>query len=134
MHMIRLSHSDSHPVGTSVAEAVANRLETGTTLAYGHRDYCGTGLRFVDGEYIYGEVSDGMLPSTKELQEWAQVPTAMERIVFSNRTEFVAWLAAQTDASLNGSGLRDPCLVGNQRLSKRRLLAFAHGAPVPHTA
>lgn len=128
------SHSDSHPVGTSVAEAVANRLGTGATLAYGHRDYCGAGLRFVDGEYIYGEVSDGMLPSTKELQEWAQVPKAMERMVFSNRAEFVAWLAAQTDASLNGSGLRDPCLVGNQRLSKRRLLAFAHGAPVPHTA
>jgi len=132
--MNRPSHSDSNPVGTSVAEAVAKRLETGTTLAYGHRDYCGAGLRFVDGEYIYGEVSDGMLPSTKELQEWVQVPAAMERIVFSSRTEFVAWLAAQTDASLNDSELRDPCLVGNQRLSKRRLLAFAHGAPVPHTA
>jgi hypothetical protein len=93
------SHSDSTPVGTTVAEAVASRLESGVTLAYGHRDYCGVGLRFVDGEYIYGEVSDGVLPSTKELQEWTAVAPTMERYVFSNRADFVVWLAEQTDAS-----------------------------------
>lgn len=59
------SHTDSAPVGMAIAEAVTNRLESGVALAYGHRDYCGAGLRFVDGEFIFGEVSDGLLPSTK---------------------------------------------------------------------
>jgi hypothetical protein len=57
----------------------------------------------------------------------------MERYVFSNRADFVVWLAEQTDASLSGSDLPNTWLVGNQRLSKRRLMAFAHGVPVPHT-
>lgn len=45
-----------------MTEAVAKRLETGAILADGHRDHCGARLRLVDGEYIHGEVSEGMLP------------------------------------------------------------------------
>jgi hypothetical protein len=58
----------------------------------------------------------------------------MERHVFSTRVSFVDWLAMQTDASLSGSDLPNPWLAGNQRLTKRRLIEFAHGAPVAHTA
>ncbi|TCS32441.1 hypothetical protein EDC30_1235 [Paucimonas lemoignei] len=122
----------TEPYGRELAEAVANRLERGDILAYGHRDYCGIGLRYADGEYIYGEVSDGELPSRAQLSKWTDVPAQMERRVFSSRNLFVSWLADQSDESLHGRELQDKWLVGNQRLSKRRLDSFAKGHRVPH--
>lgn len=120
------------PYGKELAEAVANRLERGDVLAYGHRDYCGVGLRYADGEYIYGEVSDGELPSSAELSIWTAVPAQMERRIFSSRNLFVSWLADQSDESLHGRELQDEWLVGNQRLSRRRLDSFAKSYPVAH--
>lgn len=100
-------------------------------LAYSHRDYCGVGLRYADGEYIYGELSDGELPSTRELESWLSVPESMERRIFESRDVFVAWLSEQTDQSLYGEDLQPQWLVGNQRLTVGRLVAFANGRPVP---
>ena len=128
-----LELSSAGPVGAQVAEAVAKRLERGDMLAYSHRDYCGVGLRYADGEYIYGDVSDGQLPSTQELQRWLAVPVRMERRTFENRDVFVAWLSEQTDHSLYGEDLQPEWLVGNQRLTIGRLVAFANGRPVPAT-
>lgn len=120
--------------GRELAEAVASRLERGDSLAYGHRDYCGTGLRFADGEFICGEVSDGELLTSKELKTWSDIPNKFEHITFSQRHEFIEWLAAQSDVSLHGADLRAPQLVGNQRLTLQRLESFAAGHQVPHVA
>jgi hypothetical protein len=120
--------------GLALANAVADRLEKGDVLAYGHRDYCGVGLRFADGEFIYGEVSDGELPTSKELKGWSDIPNKFERLTFSTRHDFIAWLADQSDISLHGANLRAPQLVGNQRLTLKRLESFAAGHPVPRVA
>ena len=120
--------------GLALASAVADRLYNGDVLAYGHRDYCGMGLRFADGEFIYGEVSDGELPTSEELKIWSDIPHKFERLTFSSKSDFVAWLAAQSDTSLHGTDLRGPQLVGNQRITLKRLESFAAGHPVPHVA
>ncbi|MBP5987254.1 MAG: hypothetical protein KA538_08725 [Azonexus sp.] len=122
----------AHEVGRQVAEAVAERLERGDTLAYSHRDYCGVGLRYVDGEYICGEVADGELPSSQQLRTWRQDERSREWKAFTSRREFIEWLSQQTDDSLNGNDLSDTWLIGNQRLTLVRLLAFAKGQPVPY--
>lgn len=125
--------SSSAPVGVNVAKAVANSLEQGAVLAYTHRDYCGVGLRYADGEYIYGEVTDGDLPSTKQLQSWPSIPQQMERQTFGSRDAFVSWLSEQSDQSLSGERLHPEWLVGNQRLTLSRLIAFVNDNSVPFT-
>lgn len=117
--------------GKELAMAVADRMQRGDTLSYSHRDYCGTGLRFSDENFIYGEVVDGELPSEAELLSWTTRPSEIERLVFSSRTSFVDWLASQSDATLVGTGLQPAWLVGNQRITGRRLRSFASGSPVP---
>lgn len=121
----------SEPYGAPLASAVADRLERGDVLSYGHRDYCGMGIRFADGRYIYGEVADGELPSELELSKWTDVPTNWERLVFHSRSEFVGWLARQSNDTLSGKELRDQWLIGNQRITRQRLESFARGEQIP---
>lgn len=118
----------STPYGVELASLVADRLEGGDTLTYGHRDYCGMGLRFAGAEYIYDCVVDGQLPSTTELREWKD-SSSPERRVFSTRTAFVEWLAPLTDNDLSGEGLESEFLRGNQRITRRRLTSFTRGEP-----
>jgi hypothetical protein len=119
------------PYGPQLASLVADRLERGDVLSYRHRDYCGLGLRFAEGDYIYGEVSDGLLPSTPDLRSWSAIPPKMERLVFASRKEFVEWLARQSDDALSGRELQPEWLIGNQRISRHRLASFAQGDKVP---
>jgi hypothetical protein len=110
-------------IGISLATQVANRLEAGAMLAELHRDYCGTGLRFVDGEYIYGQVYDGLLPSSSEIHP-RQEADDVERKTFRKRTEFIAWLAGQTDESLSGKKLPLSWQHNAGRLTIERLQRF----------
>lgn len=43
---------------------------------------------------------------------------------FEEEEDFVAWLAAQSDASLSGAELSDVFKRFNQRISRRQLLAY----------
>jgi len=117
-------------VGRDLAEAVATKLERGFVLAYNHRDYCGMGLRFADGEYIYSVVDDGELCTTAQLKEQRQNIAEMERLAFSSRRSFVSWLSTQSDESLYGRDLV-PFVAGNQRLSIKRLESFVMEDVVP---
>ena len=118
--------------GPELAAAVADRLERGDMLAYAHRDYCGMGLRYADGGYHYGEVWDGSLPTAAELRQWGFVSAQPPLQSFSSRQEFVGWLSAQSDESLHGRELDSAWMIGNQRLDRQRLQAFAEGAlPLP---
>lgn len=119
------------PYGPALAEAVADRLERGDVLSYAHRDYCGMGLRFADGNYIYGEVVDGELPSDAELSTWTMKPSNIERMVFSSRVSFIEWLSKQSDEALSGRTLQPEWLIQNQRITGRRLRSFARGNAVP---
>ncbi len=112
-------------VGVELATKVAQLLEAGKMLAYGHRDYCGMGLRYAEGSFIYGEVDDGFLLVESEVKHLQAVDS--ERRLFASRAAFVEWLASQSDESLSGSHLQDAWLRNNQRITIDRLESFVGG-------
>lgn len=101
--------ADATPYGKDLATRVAVALERGATIANGHRDYGGMGLFLIGGEYLYAEVYDGL-------------PAGDPPARFTTRPDFVAWLAAQSDASLRGDP-SDPFMFDNQRITRARLVA-----------
>lgn len=113
-------------VGVSLAMQVARKLENGAILAHAHRDYCGIGLRYVDGTYVCGEVFDGALPSPTEVKAW-QESAKVEWMAFESRPAFVAWLSRQSDDSLSGQHLPQAFAHDNQRLTIERLKKFVSG-------
>ena len=106
--------SPAETVGIELAGIVADRLEAGMVLKFGHRDYCGIGLRYAEGEYICGEVNDGHLPSRSELEGYWQEGGGIERMTWSSKSYFVAWLFSQSDESMSGSELINKWLRNNQ--------------------
>ncbi|HAH11067.1 MAG TPA: hypothetical protein DCL54_06790 [Alphaproteobacteria bacterium] len=102
------------PYGPALAEQVADALARGVQILHTHRDYCGMGLRRLDdGRFCYAQVFDGILDPAYD-------PAAM---MFETRGAFVAWLAQQSDASLDGRDHPDAFFRGNQRLTRARLEA-----------
>jgi hypothetical protein len=108
----------TNPYGLELAEAVAARLDQGPDLHYFHRDYCGYGLGKLEGEYVYDEVYDGYILEAKD--------NSANRVAFTERAEFVSWLANQSDESLSG---RNPLngAYNNQCIDYWRLKAFIEG-------
>lgn len=108
-HFSDTPEPDNSPFGDRLANLVADQLQTGAILAYGHRDYCGMGLKVnEDQKFIYGEVYDGDFDPPR---------------IFETRDLFVAWLSAQSNASM--SRLNDDVFFqGNQVITKKRLLDF----------
>jgi hypothetical protein len=114
---------DNTPFGENLAKAVALRLHGGHRLHYDHRDFCGMGFACFHVAFYYVYVLDGLIefPSTS-----ASLLVRDERR-FATVAEFVDWLAAQSDASLNGDGLQDSGYCGNQRVTRERLERFIAG-------
>jgi hypothetical protein len=100
--------------GTDLAARIADYLQAGGAIAEVHREYCGTGLCFQQGRFLYDEVEDAMFRS---LRSPAHRPLAS----FADRQSFVAWLADQSDDSLSGRERGDPAYTDNQRITRRRL-------------
>lgn len=111
-------------VGSHLARLVAARLESGGKLFYSHPEYCGMGLQYADGAFIYSEVYDGKMraPVTGEAERSSG--GAAEYRIFRCREEFISWLTPQTDESLMGQDLRNIWLRANQRLTIERLRKF----------
>lgn len=107
-HYIDLSEENTAAFGDRIANLVADKLESGEILGYGHRDYCGMGLKADNHQFFYGEIYDGYFDDPR---------------IFENRDLFVTWLAAQSTASL--ARLDDEeFYVGNQVITRKRLLEF----------
>jgi hypothetical protein len=107
----------AEPYGAGLANKVADLLERGQSIVYGHADYCGTGLRYLAGRFVYDEVWNGELACLRQ-----QPPTFDKALkVFGDRAAFVAWLAQQCDQSLSGRDRQDPYFWNNQRLTRTRL-------------
>lgn len=104
-------------VGKEMAEKVAKRLRMKCDLAYDHRDYCGTGLTWYNGSYIYGRVWDGLVSDPIKK--------------FEQEHEFIEWLAGQTNQSLDGHDEKDAFYKNNQRLTLTRLFEFVNSKPTP---
>ena len=119
------SPDPSEPFGLELANAVANRLETGVRLAFTHPEYCGTGLGHDEhGLFIHAEVYDGEFPSAMQVLRMEERGESFEYQTFANRTDFVNWLAAQSDASLSGHHLPHEWRHDNQRITRQRLTQF----------
>ena len=109
-------------IGESLAQRVADRLVSSKGRAWlvnVHRDYCGHGLHFADGEIRLLEVSDGWVFDAPIVKSWPK------------KEEFVAWLSRQSDYSLAGADPKESELftddrfaLNNQRLTRRRLRDF----------
>jgi hypothetical protein len=104
-------------VGKELAERVAKRMMLKCDLMYDHRDYCGTGLTWTNGSFLYGKVYEG----------YQMHPIKS----FNNEQEFVGWLEEQSDKSLDGSDEGDPMFKNNQRITIARLYGFVSSKPTP---
>ena len=98
------------PYGRELAEKVANTLQHSYSVGYGHRDYCGTGLEYREGTFLYGELWDGYM--TEPISQW------------SSKENFIEWLARQSDASLGRLDATEPFYWGNQTITRERLIAL----------
>lgn len=111
--------SQPAPYGADLAARVAAVLENGHALCYGHRDYCGMGLVFVDGHFCYGEVWDGQMEDFDKLAKGGE-----NARLFSGKDAFVDWLSRQTDESLSRGRDTHDFYRHNQTLDRERLVAF----------
>jgi hypothetical protein len=107
----------AEPYGVGLANKVADLLERGQPVVYGHADYCGTGLRHVEGRYLYDEVWEGELACLRSKPPSYDKALAM----FTDRASFVSWLSQQCDQSLSGRDRTDPYYWNNQRITRTRL-------------
>ncbi|WP_428312334.1 hypothetical protein [Hydrocarboniphaga sp.] len=117
-------------VGIELAQEVAAILEGGLIITFWHKEYCGVGLRFHEGIYIYDESMDSTIGTDQELVSWGWKPSVQRR-TFSTRQLFVSWLARQSNESLSGAELEN-WLKNNQRLTVERLkkaVKFARNNP-----
>ncbi|WP_343642319.1 hypothetical protein [Chryseobacterium sp.] len=100
--------SDTEPFGYEIASLVADRLQTGEILGYGHRDYCGMGMKADENQrFLYGEIYDSIDFSNPR--------------IFKTKDLFVPWLAAQSTAS-PACLEDDEFFQENQIISRKRLL------------
>jgi hypothetical protein len=107
----------TEPYGPGLANKVADLLERGQSILYVHKEYCGTGMRFLDGKFVYDDVVDGELSCMR-----TKPPTIGRALaVFPDRASFVTWLAGQCDQSLSGRDREDPWYWNNQRITRTRL-------------
>lgn len=108
-HFSGESEPDTTAFGYELANLVADQLLKGEVLGYGHRDYCGMGMKInEDHHFLYGELYDGDF----------HAPT-----VFKTRDVFVAWLSAQSTESLARLD-EEEFYQGNQVITRKRLLDF----------
>ncbi|WP_118975371.1 hypothetical protein [Taibaiella koreensis] len=106
--ILRPLAADTRPFGLILATAVAEKQRSGASLGYSHRDYCGMGMEYNEGVYCYGELWDGGLDRP---------------MTFDKVEAFIAWLTAQSTASL--ARLEDDAFYqGNQVITRERLEDF----------
>jgi len=106
---LHTQEEDAVPFGTLIANRVADQLQKGHILGYGHRDYCGMGMKADENQrFFYGEIYDGYLEDPR---------------IFENRDLFVSWLSVQSTASL-GRWDDEEFYAGNQVITRKRLLEF----------
>lgn len=101
--------NDKGVYGADLAGRVADHLVNVGSIRYAHKEYCGMGLGYQNGKFVYAEVNDGSLEE--------DCPAAS----FTHREAFVTWLAAQSDETLSGREKDDGWYPNNQRITRERL-------------
>ncbi|HYQ18431.1 MAG TPA: hypothetical protein VEQ58_21795, partial [Polyangiaceae bacterium] len=104
--------------GHELAASLAARLRRdGSGIAYGHKYYCGHGLRFADGRYRLEIIEDGL--ESTELMSWA------------DEQQFIDAVASWSDYTCSGADPNAPLFkadsafeLANQRISRDRIEEF----------
>jgi len=105
-----LASLSQEPYGHDLAKKVAKHLKLRGSIAHNHRDYCGTGLFYLEGEYLYTVVDDGHpVPYYGRERGWS----------FGDLHSFAAWLSQQSDYSLSMAD--NPAVFNNQTITRSRL-------------
>ena len=109
--------------GMELAHRVAIKLKTqgiSSGLFYSHRDYCGHGLIYRNGQFILVEVYDGFPDQSEFLATW------------DSEKEFVRFLAGLSDFTCSGADAtsklfytNDSFSLNNQRITKDWLQEYA---------
>lgn len=109
--------------GMELARRVANKLKKQCIsggLFNSHRDYCGHGLIYRDGQFILVEVYDGFPDQSKILATW------------DSEDEFVLFLAGLSDFTCSGADATstlfytdDLFSLNNQRITAEWLQEYA---------
>lgn len=110
------------PCGDLLAKRVALYLEARWGIGNFHRDYCGTGLWWQDGIFYHAHFHDGD-PSIDHPDDGSTHGWIAR---FENRSQFITWLAVQTDLSLSGCAVNataEEVYKANQRLTRAVLEA-----------
>lgn len=115
----RIAALSKEPFGIALMQRVAERLQnSGKSMCYCHREYCGHGLFFEDGKFQLAEVQDGDPRHT--LSSW--------ETVFS----FIAFWSQQSDYTCSGADAaaevffaKDSFNLNNQRITRERLKEYA---------
>jgi hypothetical protein len=112
--------------GRVMASRIADLLEKGETIIQGQREFYGTGLAFIGGRFVYDDMREGNLTCL------STTPPSFDKAlaVFSDRAEFVAWLAGQSDDSLSGQREPSDPWTKSQRITLTRLRAVATASHV----
>ncbi len=112
--------------GVELARCVASKLKmqgVSGGLFYSHRDYCGHGPIYRDGQFILVEVYDGFPDQSEFLATW------------DAEEEFVSFLAGLSDFTCSGADAQytlfytdDSFSLNNQRITKDWLQEYATGS------
>jgi hypothetical protein len=116
-------YSPTIAFGRSLAHEVADILEHGHPVVSPAPGDGGAGLAFFEGRFLFDDVRDGQLVCLRNQ------PVAFERAraVFTDRTAFVSWLAAQSEDSLSGDRPRLGRITRGRL--ERALAAARRGSP-----
>ena len=100
------------PLAIRVAEKLVEQQERGG-LYHGHRDYCGHGFIYRDGQFILAEVRDGYPEESPHLATW------------DSQDAFVSFLANLSDYICSGADAEhelfytdDSFSLNNQRIKR----------------
>ena len=120
--------------GRKLAEKVAEYLVGKGPVSYSHKDYCGVGFIYVNGEFAYTHFVEGApdldaqhIPDGGRKRRWASGFPSGVIAKFKSKNEFIEWLANQNDESLSGNESKNRWYVNNQRITRERLLDVVGG-------
>lgn len=116
-HADLAAQSSTESFGVDLAKEVAQKLVSGQSMNYVHRDYCGHGLSYNGSRFILATYLDGIFH--EEILSW------------SDLDQFVAFLQQQSDFSMSGASplikelaATQNFYLANQTITKNRLQEF----------
>lgn len=107
--------------GLELATKIAEYLMAGKSIHFEHYGYCGVGFIFYKEQLLYTHFDEWCLYMYDTRYTPGGPYTGIVKS-FAEPQAFIAWLAQQSDHSLHGYESADPWYMGNQRITRERLI------------